>query len=63
MNQRIEIADLPLTVDVPVIRQVTSLSREHILKLFANGTFPNLGTQRRFVTSRSALAKFLGEAQ
>jgi hypothetical protein len=62
MNERIEIAELPLTVDVPTIRRVTALSREHILKLFADKTFPNLGTQRRFVTSRSVLAKFLGEA-
>jgi excisionase family DNA binding protein len=47
------------TLTIPEIQKITRLGRMHVQKLVRDGVLPNLGTQKRFVVSRAAIARFL----
>jgi hypothetical protein len=49
----------PDMLNVSEIKQITRLGKNGVQALFRNGVFPNLGTQKRFLTSKAALKRWL----
>lgn len=50
------------THDTRELQKILGLGRIQIQKLVRDGKLPNLGTSRKILVSRAAIAKYLGEA-
>ncbi len=53
----------PEVLNTRELQKITRLGRESVQQLFRNGTLPNLGNTKRFLTSRAALKRFLEQGQ
>ncbi len=49
----------PDVLGVIELQKITRLGKGTVQELFRSGVFPNLGTQKRFLTSKAALKRWL----
>jgi hypothetical protein len=52
----------PDVLSVSDVSKITRLGRDATQKLFQRGTLPNIGTQKRFLTPKTALKRWFETA-